>query len=352
MVMIVGVGLLRTLQGAAADVVYTSSGRIEGQIAVGQGEVRIGERKIPLEQVVLLVRQTAGRTISAPQALRMKTGEIWHVDLTRVLAKKMRFVSPFAGEREVDLAAVAAIDFVLNPQTSGMAANTLYRDEGEPIPGSIIWIDPTRIALQSPLGALTLPREGLLRYVFSTDAPASEGDELTLIDGSVYRGTLRTAADGFEMSHAMLGAVNVPLAAVRSIRRQRMAQHIDMLKVVQKDVFGAGEARFVVRGEAGEAHQPFIQVFTLTPGASAMMEAARGGTLRMAIGPVRGAQSPVAARIVAAGKVLWEKPVALQDKPVDVSIDVPAGQVSVEILPAGQPLRFPAGVELMDLRIE
>lgn len=338
--------------GAAADVVQTSSGWLEGQIALGQGEVGIGERRIPLEQVILLVRQPAGRTISAPQSLRMKTGEIWQVDLTRVLAKKVRFVSPLAGEREVDLAAVAAIDFVLDPQMPGMAANTLYRDEGEPIPGSIIWIDPTRISLQSPLGALTLPREGLLRYVVSTDAPAGEGDELTLIDGSIYRGTLRAAAGGFELSHPTLGAVMVPLAAVRSIRRQGMAQHVDTLKVVQTDVLGAGEARFAVRGEAGEAHQPFIKAFTLTTGASATMDVARGGVLRMAIGPVRGAQSSAAARIVAAGKVLWEKTVAMDDKPADLGVAVPAGQVSVEIIPAGQPLRFPAGVALMDPRIE
>lgn len=337
--------------GVSADVVHTNGERLQGPLSVAPGEVRIGEKRIPLDQVVMLVRQTPGRTISAPHALRMRSGEVWHVDLVRVLAKKARFVSPLLGEKEVDLAAIAAIDFVLRPEVHAAAANTLYRDEGEPIPGSIIWIDPTRIAVESPLGTLTLPRDGLLRYVFTPEAPAADGDELTLIDGTLMRGKARAGADGFELEHAMLGMVHIPMAAVRSVRRHGIAQYVDQLNVVQKDLLGAGEAQFVARGEAGETHQPFVNRFTLGPDASASMDVVQAGTLRMAIGPVRGARSAVSVKIVAAGKALWEKTIAPGDLPAEVGVNVPAGRVSVEIRPAGQ-LRFPAGAALSDPRIE
>jgi hypothetical protein len=122
--------------------------------------------------------------------------------------------------------------------------------------------------------------------------------------------------------------------------------------VIQKDLLGPGEAKMVVRGEMGEPHQPHISSFTLGPGASAMVELAQAGALRMMAGPVPGARSAVTVRIVAAGRVLSEKPVLPGDRPLEMAAAAGPGPVSVEVHPAGEALRLPAGAMLMDVRIE
>jgi hypothetical protein len=101
-----------------------------------------------------------------------------------------------------------------------MEPEKLYRDFGEPIPGKLLFMDPQRLTLQSPLGILTLQRESALRYVFADEKQETKpADELRLIDGSIFKGKLSIGEGQVEIDHEILGKLNLPLQAVRAIAR-------------------------------------------------------------------------------------------------------------------------------------
>lgn len=230
---------------AMGDVVWTSSGRMEGKVAVHAGQVTCGEAKLEFAQAQRLIRDVAGRSISEGQALRLRDGEVWYGQVKRLVAKKIVFGSATLGEREVEVGKVAAVDFVNRPEKAGVEGERLYRDFGEAVPGKLLFMDPQRVTLQSPLGIVTLSRESALRYVFGEEkqAPKAAGDELRLIDGSIFRGKTSLGEGRVEMEHEILGKVILPIEAVAQITREG---------VLGLEVLGAKRIKGGYRIGAGE----------------------------------------------------------------------------------------------------
>ena len=56
-----------------------------------------------------------------------------------------------------------------NSPDNGKQPSTLYRFEGEPIPGKLIWIRQKDIAIESPLGIIPIPRQGVRRYMMKIE---------------------------------------------------------------------------------------------------------------------------------------------------------------------------------------
>src|SRR5205823_318703 len=104
---------------------------------------------------------------------------------------------------------------------AAQSTGTLYRGKAQPIPGQITWIDREKLSLNTALGALTLPREGLTRYIYSTEFKdgAEALDEITLRDGSIFKGKTTLAGENIDVSHALLGKMSFPLGALRSLVR-------------------------------------------------------------------------------------------------------------------------------------
>ncbi len=209
---------------AHAGVVQTRTERLAGALSFTESGVKIGDKSVPWNEASIVLPGTLP-TIGDSSVVHLATGELWAVDVRKMMGKKLHVQSSLLGERDLDLAAIRAIDFL-----SGMSLSdksdpaTLYRDSGEPLPGTVLWIDPTRLAIDSPLGALTLSREGILRYVFKADpkaAPASTAllDEVRLTDGSLFKGTATSAKDSINLDHPLLGKITIPAKAIRSIIR-------------------------------------------------------------------------------------------------------------------------------------
>ena len=73
----------------------------------------------------------------------------------------------FAGNQSLPISQISILEFNKkeNSPDNGKQPSTLYRFEGEPIPGKLIWIRQKDIAIESPLGIIPIPRQGVRRFV-------------------------------------------------------------------------------------------------------------------------------------------------------------------------------------------
>lgn len=364
---------------AQADVVQTPGGRIEGKVVFAAEALQVGGKPVPWGEVLFVIRDQEVRSIRSPEAIRLATGEVWYAHVASLSAGKLRARLPLLGERELDVAAVCAVDFLpaLSPPEPGDRVATLYREKGEPVPGALMWIDEQRLAIDSPLGVLTLPREGLARYLFRAEAklpaggtgvqPVARGEdaratEVSLLDGSTLRGECRPVKDGLELDHALLGKVAVPARFVRSVlRRSATVAWLSEMKpaavnavplivqavppeIVEYPTLGGSRAwpgeLLAIRGIR---IQPKCMVTYRLP-------ALPGQTLAFAatLGPIEGMRGDARVRLAAAGKTLLARDVGPGAKREAIVADLPRdAELAIEV-DFGPTLSFPCGILLGD----
>ena len=351
--------LLVLAAGAArGDVVQTLAERVQGDVTFLDGAVSVAGKTLSLADVLLVSRAATRATLSAPQALRLADGQVWPVQLRRVQGKKAQVVSPIAGARDIDIDTLRAIDFAANLEDRGdQAGGTLYREGGEPIPGNIIWIDAQRMALDSPLGLLTLGRDTAARYVFKhVPKPVSDptDDELRLVDGSVLRGKVAIGNNRVELRHAIWGTISVPGAAVTAITRfPADVTHVRDLPAgaaTAKAIVGTGTSTGGAEVTSGGAG---VRVITIQLGASVRVPVAGGGTLAATLMPVAGARGAAKVKMSIAGKAVLEESVApgANARPVSADLGATGGELVIEVVSAGEPATYPGGAVLADVLV-
>ncbi len=351
---------------ARADVVQTLGGRLEGKVAFAADGLQVAGNAVAWGEVLFVIRDSATRSIRPPEALRLASGEVWLGHVSGLAAGKVKARFGLLGDRELDVAALRAVDFLptLAPPEPGDKPATLYREKGEPVPGQLLWIDETRLAMDSPLGVLTLSREGLARYLFKGDArPGATGDdEVSLVDGSTLRGLAKPGKGGLEVQHALLGAVTVPERMLRSVlRRPANAAYVAELKpasvnavpLVAKGV--PPEAlEYPTRGDsrAWPGELVAIRAIRIQPQCSATYRLPKLGgqkvSLFATLAAVDGARGVAKLRLVAAGKTLLEREVGPASKREAVSVALPPdAELGIEVA-FGPPVLFPCGVVVGD----
>lgn len=356
---------LAACAAARAGVVQTVAGRLAGSLQVAGDGLTVGEKPVAWRDVVYLVRDEAPGTLSASQAVRTTGGELWHLQITGWLyqQKQLAVRSSLFGEKLLEGKDLSAIDFAAGlgepPQVAG---GVLFRDRGEPIPGSLVRVDPDTISILSPLGVLSLELAAVTRYVLPaakrTGAPA--GDELRLRDGSIFRGSVEPRPGKLHVEHPVLGAMEVPLSAVRSVRREHP-------RVAYVDDLPAGSARavplirravaprFVQAEEAaggGETGRPaFIRGICVEPKATIRLTPPPGAVRFVAsVNPA--ARGPTAGaclvHVRVGGRTAYDETVGPADRPPGASVELSRpGQVEIEV-DFRRPIRLPAGVVLGD----
>ncbi|MBM4041263.1 MAG: hypothetical protein FJ290_22400 [Planctomycetes bacterium] len=361
---------------ARADVVQAPGGRIEGKVAFAADGLQVGGKPVAWGDVLFVIRDPETRSIRAPEALRMASGEVWYAHVASLAAGKLKARLPLLGARELDAAAVRAVDFLpdLPPPEPGDRPGTLYREKGEPVPGVLMWIDEQRLAIDSPLGVLTLAREGLARYLFKRDvaqapspvkAPpgaAEPHDEVSLLDGSTLRGPAKPTKDGVELDHAVLGKVAVPGRMVRSVlRRPPTVAWLGEMKPA-----AVNAVPLIARAVPPEALEyPTLGGSRVWPGELVAIRGVRiepkcTVTYRLpalpgqrvafaaAVGAVEGMRGSVKLRLLAAGKTLAERDIAAGSKREPVTVEVPPNaDLAIEV-DFGPDQRFPCGIILGD----
>lgn len=341
---------------ALAGVVHTRAGRLDGRVGFGADRVEVDGKAVGWGDVLIAVREARGTTLSARDVVRLKTGEAWVCDVRALVAKKLTVRFPLFGEQHVDVAQVAAIDFVRGlPAAGDERVSTLYREKGEPVPGKILWLDARHVAIDSPIGVLEIPRRNANRYVVAngTTLP-QDGDEVGLTDGTVLHGALSPGKQGLQLEHALLGTLAIPSNAVRSVLRRadgvaylaEQAPKATVLPLVRQ----APEPGTVAYPDAdGSAWLKGVRVAPRTTLRYRLPDAkGRSFVFRAGLAPIEGSVGDLRLRVLAGGKALLEQELEAGADWPPVSAEVPgAGELTLEI-DFGTRIRFPCGVVLCD----
>lgn len=343
-----------------AGSVLTAAGRQEGKVALGDNALTLDGKAVDWPAVLVVVTDNNAATLPARNLVRARSGEAWYGDILAVSAKQVEINC--YGKHSVDREAVSSLEFTPGVAAEELSAKTLYREKNEPVPGALLWVDDNRLAIDSPLGVLTLQREGTIRYVFdpAADEALPEGqDEVQLLDGCIFRGKFSLGAKTCMLEHKTLGKLSLPTAAVRAIRRRPAgATYLADLKPASAKTAPLVDkaptaARFACGYQAvGGNWLGFMKSLRIEPETTVKFqlpkEATAGGTLLTRLSAPEGAKGTVLVRISADGKPLAEHKLAPQDKPIDVQANLPAGKdLTLEVL-FEKPLRFPAAVVLQD----
>ena len=344
----------------------TAGARVEGAIRFAADRLDVGGKPVAWEQVLYFTRGPQNRSIRPPQALRLTTGEVWFLRVLGSSARAIKVRSPLFGEQEIDKGIVRSVDFVpdLEPPDARDKAGSLYREKGEPIPGPLLWIDADRLAIDSPLGVLTLAREGTVRYLFSgapsTPTPAKD-DEVSLFDGTTLRGKASLANDAIELEHPALGKLTLPAGAVRSVLRHgpaaaflaEMAPHtvnaVPLVANAPRPEFVEYPTLGHSRGWPGELE--CLRGVRIEPKTAITwrLPKVQGQKTRFiaTLGPLEGQRGDVVVRI-ASGAAKLERTLGPAAKPEQVTLDVPAGGELVVEVDFGPRIVFPCGLLLGD----
>lgn len=369
----------------ASDWLITRSGQHEFRGEFKGAKLRASGREIAWDEVLVMVRD-APLTIGAPHLLHLTSGEAWAVHAGGLMPGKLKVNGPLSAQAQtLDVKVLRALDFARGlPPPGAEPARTLFRREGEALPGEMLWLDGQKLGLNSRLGAFTLPLDGLCRYVFDNrpeqESPGAKHDEVGLTDGSILHGRTALASDGaLELRHSTLGDLTLAWAAVRYVLRRSSgvsflcepvasseprasasgqvlsARRIDrqpLLNVTPplglldtQGILGArGPAWFQGRCVRGMEMQPVTALcWPLPP---------KGTTqFRAWCGSADGTQGAVQVRISVEGKTALEKLIAPGQPPEWLVADLPAGKelrLEADFAPS---LRFPAAVVLGDIHL-
>ena len=234
---IFALALALSLLSLQAGVVQTPSARFEGKILLEKDAVAVDDRKVAWADVLYLLpdsRPVAG----GGQRVHLKNGESWVAEIVSLTDGKLEVRSDLFGVKKLDLALVAGLEFISHPMPeTSRAIGTLYRVKGEAVPGKLLAIKADKVTIDSAVGELELPRLGLISFRFAA-AKAVVGpgdDEVALVDGGRFHGKLSLEAEGAKLDHPSLGAINLPVAMVRSVVRHP-AQMLDLIGLPPRSI--------------------------------------------------------------------------------------------------------------------
>jgi hypothetical protein len=356
-------GILVWACTAHAGVVQTATERLEGKVTIEVEGVTIEGKKVPWDGVVRLLNDTKEPIAPRPQQVHLQNGEVWPCEIRRLAEKRLSIRSSLFGEMQVNVSRLAAIDFAPVPkgQTPGQnwKAKTLYRAKCDPIPGTLLRLDGDQLGIDSPLGEINLPRDGLVRYCW-TGVPATfedDVDEVGLTDGTILRGRLEVSDNALRLDHPVLGPVKLATKRVHSVVRHR-PELWDLTELAPKSVrtspLTGGDAPApmccTVRGDGSELFVKGLRIEPKTVVCFALPKTSEKMVkLRALLVPINGGSGDVRVRIRSGKEERLHQEVKAGDEPKAVTVEIPADDESVEIeVDFGKVLRFPSGVVIGD----
>jgi len=345
---------------ARADVVHALGGRLEGRVRCRAERLEVGGKAVGWGDLLFFVRDVERRGAGTLATVRLKRGEAWRVEALGLAGSALKVRFPLFGERRVELAQLASLDIVPDlPPPTGLRPLTLYREQGEPIPGKLLWLDRARLGIDSPLGVLEVPRRSALRYVLAhapAPSPQAADDEVGLLDGTVLRGRLKPVHSGLELEHPLLGRLALPAAAVRSVLRHRPGvvylAEAEPRAVEASPLVAAGEPPHTVVYPRADGGAPWLKGVRVAPTTALRYRlppnAGKKRVFRAALAPLAEGRGDVRLRVAAGGRALLEKELSPGGEWPAVSVEVPAGDELIVEVSFGTRLRFPCGLTLCD----
>lgn len=215
-----GIGFLQLLDSAK---------RFAGPFTLADGEITgKGGKKAQFDNTLMLATAnartlTSGSTAHLADALVLMNGEHWFGKIEGLEKNKVTLNSPYLGKHSVDLDKISSLHF--NHWKNGIREGepgTMYRENGEPLQGKLVWIRTNDIAINCSLGVVAIPRAGVLSHVLSKEDSKKpvNGDELSLTDGSKLHGKTRIVGNQLMVEHEILGELKFGLEKILSLRRR------------------------------------------------------------------------------------------------------------------------------------
>jgi len=356
--------VLACSRGACADTVQTAGARLTGDTTPREGGILVGGATVPIGEVMNVVRDTGANTIGASQAVRTTNGEIWYCSIQGLETNTLMVRGNLFGARAFGTEAVATLDFSRQnvPATMGRRG-LLYREKGDPIPGTILWIREGTLAIDCPLGVLPVPRQGVIRYQFSepvSSVPRGGEDEVGLIDGSVFRGRLSVSSNGVTLTHAALGELSAPWAATRYLLRSPPElTRLGLPAAGDSEVHGPTGAHAAPRLldyrtglEPRQPAQDCLTAVRMAPVTAARyrLQERKGRTawFRAVVAPVPECRGDVRISLHVAGATIFERTLLNTNDPVMVSAELPPGEELTIKTDFGGKLLYPCGADWED----
>jgi hypothetical protein len=298
-----------------------------------------------------------------PEVLHLRNGEAWAGEIVKLAGGQAKISTTFFGRRDLSADAVRAVDFKprLPPLQAG-ESKMLYRVKGSPVPGSLLWIEGDRVALETPLGVLALTRKEMKRAVYGDTAaandPAGREDEIALADGTVLIGQVVSRKDGFVVKHAVMGDQVVEPDAWRWVRRHpvQVAYLADTqpVSVLASPLIRRPPPAPRVESSRGMEEGPaFVRRMYVWPKTVVeyMLPGEKGGKARVSavLGLAAGSGGNASVRFRAGDRTVFERILKTDSsEPVAVSFEVEAGSVLTLDVDFDKAVRFPCSVTVDD----
>jgi hypothetical protein len=215
-----GIGFLQLVDSAK---------RFSGPFTLGEGEIvdKDGNRTRFSNTLLWATENaktiTSGSTTNMADALILKNGEHWFGQIVGLENNQVTLNSPNLGNHSVALEQISSLHF--NHWKNGIRdgdPGTMYRENGEPLEGTLVWIRPNDIAINCSLGVVPIPRAGVLSHILAKPDPGNpaKGDELSLTDGSKVIGKTSIKGNQLIVEHQILGELKFGVDKIISLRRR------------------------------------------------------------------------------------------------------------------------------------
>lgn len=343
--------------GKVLGAVLTIDQRCRGPLTLDKKRLAVGKQFVEMDSVLQVVCANEAISFETFGALRLIDGQVLFGHLLELKDGKFSIENPMFKRSDAPLEQIASIEFKPG-KSSGGTPGTLYRDQGEPIPGKLVWIRQKDVAIDCDLGVVPVPRTSIQRLVLAKLRPQvdSSQDELALIDGNLLRGTLRTEDEGLVLDHSTLGTLNLRWSQVLYIRRAiKGVTWLDGLNGEVLERLGPvlpPPAPSVVAGFA--ENSDCLRAIRVMPKTVTRYKLPTGPdkrTLRGVLAPVPGCRADINVRVKDGKNVLWEKQIAANSGSIAVEVDLKhASEFTIEV-DFVERIAFPCGVDWRDTHV-
>jgi len=346
------------------DVLWSKTGRQEGELNWKDGELHLSEKLIRWEDVRSISRQSQVDRSSPNQAVQFLNGETWQAEILTMSKGQLTLKGKVYGQRTVELSSVRSLEFSCSSELAVKSRpGILYRSSGRPVPGKLIWIKKEDIAIDCPLGIVPLPRQGLVRYILpGTNAEkivgAERSDEIGLRDGSILMGQVQVEGERVILRHPTLEAISVPWENLRYlIRSSEEAQWLADLDEPEVKSFGPlGSGIGAEHLDLRRTPASSLSMVRVTPQTvlrynleSSASKSDRRLRAKLAMTP--GSLGDAMLSFSVGGTEFFSKALCQRDDSIDLNLPLPAGKELAVKVDFGERLAYPCGIELHDAHL-
>ena len=341
---------------ASPGIVQTLDTRHSGNLRLTDQHIQVDNKTVAWSSALYVLLNIDRQPANADEVIWLKNGERWHVNLLGMTSQGLNVRSRIIGKRTLSLDLIHRIDFLPNVSIRQPEEATLYRPDAEAIPGNLLWIDRTHLAIDSTLGVAKTLRTEVSSYVFAllNATPPASISHIGLIDGSVFAGALKFGNEGVALNHGVLGELIVPFGAIRSIKPA--STNIQFLTDIQPDQTDSTSPLNTPMDPAAPVWSngsttPITQHFNHLPipaGTTIHYPLPSNKNLRFRahLTPDPHSQGDTHLIVAVDSKVILNKTIRTQEEPL--VLDIPKGnQISLQAT-FGEHLRFPSSITIAD----